>query len=200
MKKYNVRQIQKIQNEVTYSKIIAVTGKMATGKNFVCSLLEQFGWQSIDADLLVHKIIEQSAKEIYNTFNKDAQAQNINILQNNDLSNPIINRRELGKLLFDKPQLLLKQEQIIYPKLISIIKEQTLNNKIIINATLLYKTPELLQLCDKIIYVKSSFIKRIFRTKKRDNLPFKQIIQRFNTQKNLYKKYKNFSNLIIINN
>ena len=30
---------------------ICVTGKMASGKNFVCSELEKMGWTSVDADL-----------------------------------------------------------------------------------------------------------------------------------------------------
>ena len=44
--------------------LICVTGKMASGKNFVTSKLEQDGWQSVDADKLVHIAINDSTEEI----------------------------------------------------------------------------------------------------------------------------------------
>lgn len=179
-------------------KKIAVVGKMASGKNFICSKLEEFGFKSIDADILVHKAIENSSAQIIETFTPFAKQENINLL------NPdgTIARRELGKLLFKFPNLMEKQEQIVYPIVKNMMKEFiSLNEKSIINATVLYKIPEFISECDVVFYIKASFFKRFIRAKKRDNLSCKQIFRRFYAQRNLFKKYKQIcKNLVIIKN
>lgn len=167
--------------------VICVTGKMASGKNFICSQMEKEGWSSVDADLLVHKAIEQKTELILETFSKEAAAMNLKI-QNDDGS---VNRRELGKLLFAKPELLAKQESIVYPAITQMVKDfiQT-HEKTIINATVLFKTPELLNMCEYVLFVKAGLIKRIIRARKRDHLPYKQIFKRFYAQRNLLNDYK----------
>lgn len=179
-------------------KKIAVVGKMASGKNFICSKLEEFGFKSIDADILVHKAIENSSAQIIETFTPFAKQENINLL------NPdgTIARRELGKLLFKFPNLMEKQEQIVYPIVKNMMKEFiSSNEKSIINATVLYKIPEFISECDVVFYIKASFFKRFIRAKKRDNLSCKQIFRRFYAQRNLFKKYKQIcKNLAIIKN
>ena len=176
-------------------KIIAVTGKMASGKNYISSLLEKEGWKCIDADLLVHKAIDESTDRIYQTFKEEAEKQKLNILT----ADRKINRRELGRLLFSAPELLQKQEEIVYPVITEMIKDFiNQNEKSLINATVLYKTPELLQLCQAVLYVQSSFIKRFCRCRKRDRLPARQIFKRFHAQRNLLDEYKKSGRPIII--
>ena len=174
--------------------VILVTGPMASGKNYISSKMESDGWKSIDADILVHKVINEQAIKIYDTFKTPAREKNIDILLRGDEKNPVINRKALGSLLFSDPLLLKKQEDIIYPEVIKLTKEFIRSNeKTIINATVLYKTPELLNMCSKIIYVKSSFLKRLLRAKRRDKLPLKQILQRFYSQRHLFTEYSRFS-------
>lgn len=179
-------------------KKIAVVGKMASGKNFICSKLEEFGFKSVDADILVHQAIENSSSKILETFNPFAQQENINLLN----SDGTIARRELGKLLFKFPNLMEKQEKIVYPLVKEMMKNFiSENEKSNINATVLYKIPEFISECDVVFYIKSSFFKRFFRAKKRDNLSCKQIFRRFYSQKDLLKKYKKIcKNLMIIKN
>lgn len=69
---------------------------------------------------------------------------------------------------------------------------------IIINATVLYKTPELLNQCDFIIYVHANWIKRFNRARRRDHMNKLQIIQRFTAQKSLLAEYKKASKKIIV--
>lgn len=180
------------------ANVIAVVGKMAAGKNYVCSQLEKQGWNSLDADKLVHKAIEKAADVIYKEFHQEAENANLNIL-NQDNS---INRRELGKLLFSKPELLAKQEEIVYPIITKMVDDFiAANDKVIINATVLFKTPQLLDYCQKIIFVRAGIIKRFIRARKRDKLPYKQIIRRFYAQKDLLNQYKaTEKEIIIINN
>ncbi len=177
--------------------LICITGPMAAGKNELSLMLEKCGWLHIDADVLAHFAIDNCKEEILATFSSYAKEKNINLLNEDGY----INRKELGKLLFSDPSLLQKQENIIYPDIKmtmrSIIKDGIQPN-IILNATLLYKFPEILNMCDFIIYVNSGFFTRLFRAKKRDGLSYKQILLRFKAQKNLLKEYQKFNKEIII--
>ena len=178
---------EKLRKLLPDLKVIAVTGKMASGKNYISSLLEKEGWKCIDADLLVHKAIDDSSEIIYQTFKDEAEKKNLHILTEDNR----IDRRELGKLLFADPELLQKQEEIVYPLITKMIKDFiNQNEKSLINATVLYKTPELLKICQTILYVKASFVKRFIRCKKRDKLSTKQILKRFYAQRNLLNEYK----------
>ncbi|MBO4532153.1 MAG: dephospho-CoA kinase [Treponema sp.] len=185
---------------VSGASVIAVTGPMASGKNYICTQLEQQGWCSIDADILVHKAIELVKDKILQKFIPYAEQQNIK-LTNDDGT---INRRALGQLLFSFPELLQVQESIVYPIIIEQIQDFiNQHEKSIINATVLYKTPQLLVLCDKVLYVKAPFFTRLTRARRRDKLPFSQIFKRFKAQKNLLKEYQKLvpqNKLIIVKN
>lgn len=176
-------------NTLKSFSIICVTGQMAAGKNYICSQLEKEGWLSTDLDLTAHKAIELCREEILSAFKDQAEACGLAI-ENPDSS---INRRNLGRLLFKNPALLARQESIIYPKIIELTKEfiaQNKGKKIIINATVLYKTPELLKLCQAIVFVKAPFFIRLIRASRRDHLPLLQILRRFFAQKDLLSRYK----------
>ena len=168
-------------------EVIAVVGPMASGKNYICSQMEKDGWVSVDADILVHQAIEQVKDKILAKFLPFAEQEHIK-LTNPDGS---INRRALGRLLFSFPELLQIQESIVYPIIIQQILEFiNQHEKTIINATLLYKTPQLLAYCDKVIYVSAPFFKRLLRALRRDKLPLFQLLRRFHAQKNLLREYQ----------
>lgn len=164
---------------------------MASGKNYVCSKYEEKGWISLDADKLVHKAINQAHKQIFTAFSKEANAAGIT-LKNPDGK---LNRQALGKLIFNSPKLLARQESIVYPIIIEETKtfiQTHRDSNIILNATVLYKTPELLSMCEKIIFVTAPFLTRFIRALKRDKLSAKEILKRFRAQKNLLSKYEEF--------
>ncbi|MBQ0051353.1 MAG: dephospho-CoA kinase [Treponema sp.] len=181
-------------------QIVCLSGQMAAGKNFVAALLEkELGFASIDLDVVVHRAIEICTPEIFGAFAEEASEAGI-VLSNADGS---LNRRALGSLIFPRPELLARQEGIVYPKVIEITKQYIEENKakntpVLINATVLYKTPELLELCDRIFFVKACTIKRFFRARKRDGMAFAQILQRFRSQKGLLKKYRESGKEIVI--
>ena len=86
-----------------------------------------------------------------------------------------------------------KQENIVYPFVgdkVNAFIEENAGKDVIINATVLYKTPELLQRCEKIFFVKANPFKRFFRARRRDKMPFSKILDRFRSQKDLLKKYR----------
>ena len=166
---------------------IAVVGQMAAGKNFICSRMEKEGWVCVDADLLVHDAIDIAKDRILDTFIPDAKEHNIKLTK----TDGSIDRHELGRLLFSIPDLLEVQESIVYPIIVDQIKKIIeANEKTVINATVLYKTPELLKLCEKIIFVKAPFIKRLIRARKRDKLTYTQILKRFWVQRKLFSEYE----------
>ena len=167
--------------------IIAVTGPMAAGKNYICSQLHSEGWAAVDADILVHDAIELVKDKILETFIPYAESQNIKLTKEDGS----IDRKALGSLLFSFPELLKIQESIVYP----IITKQIENfidghDKTIINATVLYKTPEILARCEKILFVTAPFFTRLRRARRRDHLPFSQIFRRFHAQRNLLREYQ----------
>lgn len=167
--------------------IIAVTGPMAAGKNYICKQLEKEGWASVDADLLVHDAIEIAKDRILNTFTPYAEEHNIKIAR----TDGTIDRRALGQLLFAIPELLKVQESIVYPIITKWIDDFiSEHEKTIINATVLYKTPDILNRCEKILFVTAPLLTRLHRARTRDHLPYRQIFRRFHAQRNLLKEYQ----------
>ena len=168
--------------------IICVTGKMAAGKNYICTSLEKEGWLSLDMDRTAHEAISLCRDRILEAFKENSDETGIDLL-NPDGS---VNRRALGKLVFSSPVLLKKQEDIIYPKIISLTEDFIRENSgrnLILNATVLFKVPELLKKCSKILFVTAPFIKRLIRARRRDGLPYRQILSRFSSQKDLLADY-----------
>ena len=168
--------------------ILAVTGSMAAGKNYVSSLLEKKGFLAIDADKCVHQAIEEAKDQILEAFLPIAKEKNIQI------QNPegTINRKNLGSILFSDEKLLQKQESIVHPKVNEIFNrfiDENPEKNIVLNATVLYKTP-VINRCDAIIFVKAPIITRFFRAKRRDNLPSREIFKRFASQFKIFAKYK----------
>ena len=167
--------------------IMAVTGPMAAGKNYICKQLEKEGWAAIDADILVHDAIEIAKDRIIDTFTPYAEEHNIKIAR----TDGTIDRRALGQLLFAIPELLKVQESIVYPIITKWIDDFiSEHEKTIINATVLYKTPDILNRCEKIIYVTAPLLTRLHRARSRDHLPYRQILRRFWVQRNLLKEYQ----------
>ncbi len=169
--------------------IIAVTGPMASGKNYICSQFEAKGWVSLDCDKVVHEAVVSCGDQIFETFSEDAARMGIDLLKEDGS----INRRALGAVVFSDPELLKKQEDIVYPYVIKRTEEfleANAGQNLIINATVLFKTPELLQKCEKVIYVSANPVKRFFRARRRDKLPVSKILARFHAQKDLLKKYR----------
>jgi dephospho-CoA kinase len=179
---------------------LAVVGPMAAGKNYICSQLEQQGWACLDADLLVHDAIEIAKDRILDTFTPYAEKKKIKLAR----LDGSIDRRALGKLLFSIPELLTIQESIVYPIITKQIQDFiSIHEKSVINATVLFKTPELLALCQKVIFVSAPVLKRLGRAHKRDHLSYSNIIRRFYSQRHLLQEYQQTvlpENLIIVKN
>lgn len=168
--------------------ILCVTGPMAAGKNAASSILEKKGFACVDADLLVHQAVENAKEEILASFGSLADEKGLPLLTENGH----INRRNLGALIFQSPELIKKQEEIVYPILNGLFEDFMEENKgrnLVINATVLYKVP-LIKKVDSVLFIDAPILQRLFRAKKRDGMSLKLILQRFKAQRNLFAKYK----------
>ena len=170
----------------------------------------------LDADLVIHQVIKEKEEEIFLQFKEEAAAAGLELKK----SDGSLDRRALGELLFKNPNLLAKQESLVYPAFERRIKEMIDENRessqaqagggaaqpitvglpaangargLAINAALLYKTPSLLRQCKKIIYVDAPLLVRAWRIRRRDRLPLLQIIRRIKSQKGLMQEYKRFA-------
>ena len=171
--------------------IIGLTGPMASGKNLASKILENAGCVSVDADVLAHQAIEKAKNEILRTFEQEAKSNQISLLREDGS----INRRELAKIVFASKENLKKQESIIHPMVNSMMEDfinQNSEKTVILNATVLYKTP-IIKKCDAIIFITSPWFVRFFRAKKRDKMKNLQIFKRFLAQFNIFTKYKNLN-------
>lgn len=168
--------------------VLCVTGPMAAGKNAASSILEKKGFACVDADLLVHQAVENAKEEILASFGSLADEKGLPLLTENGH----VNRRNLGALIFQSPELIKKQEDIVYPILNGLFEDFMEENKgrnLVINATVLYKVP-LIKKVDSVLFIDAPLLQRLFRAKKRDGMSLKLILQRFKAQRNLFAKYK----------
>ena len=87
--------------------IIGLTGNIATGKSTIMRLAGELGALTLDADKVVHEILDNDTavqKAIANAFGSNVC-----------LANGRINRAVLGKIVFNEPQALRKLEHIVHP-------------------------------------------------------------------------------------
>ncbi len=100
--------------------IIGVTGGIASGKSSVCRILEEYGFVRIDADDVAHDVLE--IPEIIGEVT--AQFGNEILYAPEDVRGPLmIDRKELGKIVFADPEKMDILEKITHPVIVKIIKE-----------------------------------------------------------------------------
>lgn len=96
-------------------KVIVLTGGIASGKSEVSRILRGFGAQVIDADQIVHRILERG-KRVKERLLREFGPQ---ILKNGK-----IDRKALGDLVFSRSDLRERLEKIIHPHVKRIISQQ----------------------------------------------------------------------------
>lgn len=95
--------------------IIGLTGNIATGKSIVAGMLEQLGARAIDADALVHELMEKGTtvwQAVVQEFGEDVLNPNGSI-----------NRKKLGGIVFADEAALCRLEAIVHPAVTARTKE-----------------------------------------------------------------------------
>lgn len=158
-------------------KVIGLTGKACSGKNYISKIFLDRGYNVIDVDKLGHQALINKQKEVVNAFN------------DNILTNDIIDRKKLGNIVFSSKEKLRLLESIVHPEIKNMCKNIINNSKkdIIINAAILQRG-KLVDLCDHVIFVSAPFIIRYRRSKKRDKRSLIWFFKRDLAQKDISVK------------
>lgn len=170
--------------------VLGVSGPMAAGKNLAARIMEDRGWAAVDADILVHEVIEERKDAIVRAFSSEADRLGISLLK----ADGCVDRRAVGQVIFGHPELVARQEEIVYPgvndRIDAFLKENLMAGRdCLLNATLLYKVPSIYKI-DALLFVDAPVVIRFLRARMRDGLPARQILARFRSQGNLFSKYK----------
>lgn len=97
-------------------KVIGLTGGIGSGKSTVSQFLAELGATIIDADKAGHAAIK-SGTEVWHEV---VAAFGRRILN----SNGEVDRKKLGEIVFGKPELLSRLNQIVHPRILEMVKSQ----------------------------------------------------------------------------
>ena len=159
--------------------IIGLTGKYCAGKNHIAKIFEKRGLPVLDVDKLGHKAIETQKTAILERFGDD--------ILNPDRS---IDRKLLGKKVFGKPAELAALENIIHPA-VNILTDEWIKaqpGNCVVNAALLHRS-SVFSVLNACVIVHAPFFTRLYRAKRRDKLPWFNIIKRLRSQKDFTSQY-----------
>ncbi len=167
-------------------KIIGLTGGIATGKNFVADIFTKNGAAIFDADQEVHKLLESDKS----TFEEVKKYFPEVIVSNK------IERKILGKIVFDDEKKIKTLEKIIHPEIRKNYQKFLQNAKkdkkeiVILNIPLLLESKG--YKCDKIIAIitKKSLQKERFLIREKESNPKNFAVEKKNLEKKFEQIYK----------
>ncbi len=177
-------------------KVIGLTGGIASGKSTVSSILKSLGAVIIDADVVSREIMIKGTE----TYNILVSVFGKEILRKDGE----IDRRKLGNLVFADEEKLNKLNEITHPEIIKrikdIIEEERKKGKekaIVLDAALLIEM-KLFNMVDEVWLVVVDKKTQIRRLMKRDNLSYKDALNRIKSQMSIEDKMK-YADFIINN-
>ena len=156
--------------------IIGITGGIGSGKSTLSSLLRAEGYSVYDTDLEARRLQnEHSAmrKKLVDLFGKDIYTEQG------------LNRSSLGKIVFAKPELLVKLNAIVHPLVMEDFNNWVLNRfpkkMLFIESAILYESG-FNKLVDKVILITAAEDVRIDRVVKRDGVSPEHVRARMSHQ------------------
>lgn len=149
---------------------IGLTGSYGSGKTTVTEMFRTLGARIIDADVIAREIVQPTMPAYHEIV---AEFGNEVVQEDGQL-----NRRKIKEIIFVKPELRQKLNQIMHPRIREIelerLREWKTEPLVVLSAPLLLEN-RLDQYVDKVIVVTVSPEKRIERLKKRDNVTEEEI-------------------------
>ncbi len=175
------------------TKLVGLTGGIATGKSLVSGYLQKKGIPVIDADLVTHKV-EAKGTPGLEALVKAFGPQII-------LSDGALNRSELGKIVFNNPSDLKQLVRIIYPFIRSeIFKQLAAYQSVpltVLDAPTLFENGYA-HLVDELVVVYTDPVTQLHRLMKRNKLSIVNANKRIQNQWPLQTKC-NLADTIIYN-
>ena len=176
-------------NNNLFTNAIALTGGISTGKSTVCNLLKLHGFLIIDADKIAHKLLDLNASKIEELFGTKY------------VENGLVQRKELGKIIFSNEENKLKLEALLHPLIKEeIIKESRVceeqNKTYFIDIPLFFEKMHYPIVKSVVVYTPKEL--QIERLIKRDNITKDEALLKISNQMDIEKK-KELSTYIIDN-
>ena len=156
--------------------IIGITGGIGSGKSTLSSLLRAEGYSVYDTDLEARRLQNEHStmrKKLVDLFGKDIYTEQG------------LNRSALGKIVFAKPELLVKLNAIVHPLVMEDFNNWVLNRlpkkMLFIESAILYESG-FNKLVDKVILITAAEDIRIDRVVKRDGVSPEHVRARMSHQ------------------
>lgn len=162
---------------------IGLTGSSGSGKSTVAAMFKACGYHIVDCDKISRSI---DALPEYKAAVREKFGDRVFDKRSG------IDRRALGKLVFDDPDLLSALTAISHPIIIArVLKEieKCGDANVVIDAPLLFESG-LDKICDVTVGVIANAKERAHRVARRDKIAVKDAVRRVSSQKNIdfYKK------------
>ncbi|MDE6408393.1 MAG: dephospho-CoA kinase [Anaeroplasmataceae bacterium] len=171
-------------------KVVGITGGIASGKSTVCQYLISLGYVVIDSDV-ISKALSQKGKPIYSAILEGFGPAYF-------LPNLELDRKKLGRYIFENPEAREKLNRITHPLIVEEMKnliQKTEENLIFLDIPLLFEA-KLSYLCDTIVCVyvdKATQLKRLIH---RDGISKEYALAKIASQMSLDEK-KSQSDFVI---
>ena len=168
--------------------VIGVIGGSGCGKTTAVKAAKNCGFKIIDADEIGHEVILKG-NEAYNNIVEEFGKDILN-------ADGEINRKKLGKIVFSDKEKLIKLNEITHPEITKKVLSEIVENTII-DGAVIHTTP-IINLCEKIVFIKTDTKKRIGFITSRDGITEDMAIKRIKSQPSDYE-YEKISDIVIHN-
>lgn len=166
--------------------VIGLTGNIGCGKSSLSNILKNNSLDIIDADIISRDIMNDKdlLNKIFETFGNDIKSED-----------GTLNRKELGKIVFNDDEKLIMLNNITHPAIKNEIKkrikeiEDNNRNIVVVDAALLIEG-NFLDLVDKLVVISCDLDIQLNRIIKRDNITKEEAISRIKSQMDQNEKIK----------
>ena len=158
--------------------VVGVTGGYCAGKDAAVKLLAAYDIAEINEDKIGHEVLAAQSAQVVEAFGGGVL---------NDEGR--IDRKALGSIVFSNPSALGKLESIVHPRMVEETRKRITGSDtshVMINAALLHRM-RLHLLCDLVLLIEAPLITRLYRAKKRDRYPTREILKRIRSQREFRK-------------
>ena len=177
--------------------VVGLTGGIASGKSTVSRILRDLGAEIIDSDVIAHELTRPGSA----CYSRIVEAFGEGVL-NADGS---LNRRRLGRRVFDSPEELKRLNSILHPAVISIVQEMIHEaggrasppEVLVVDAPLLIEAG-MVSMVDVVWVVKVGESTQMERLIARDRLSLDEALSRIRAQMPLQDKIR-FADVVIDN-
>lgn len=165
---------------MAYRYAIALTGGIATGKSTVASLLALHGLRIIDADAIAHRLLDDSAAWVAQTFGADYVDEKGKVI-----------RKALGKTVFADPEARKVLEARLHPMIREAIEAESVRQDAftfpyLIDIPLFFETGAYPIAVSVVVYAPRAV--QLERLMKRDGFGEREALQRIEAQMDVEAK------------